>query len=150
MMLNRIGLAFGAGSAGGLATALTLWLFGLLGITTALGVKLVQPLTPPFVYSMIVWGGIFGFLFLIPVMQGSVWLRGFIFGLVPTLVQCLIVFPVKLNAGMLGLGLGALTPIFVLIFNTVWGVVTAALFVGGGGDSAAARTNGFATTRSRA
>jgi hypothetical protein len=137
-MLNRIGVAFAAGSAGGLATALTLWLFGLLGITTAFGVDLVQPLTPPFIYTMVVWGGIFGFLFLLPVMQGSVWLRGFIFGLVPTVVQCLIVFPVKMHAGMLGLSLGALTPVFVLIFNTVWGVVTAYLFVRAGGDELAA------------
>jgi hypothetical protein len=139
-MLNRIGVAFTAGSAGGLATVLTLWLFGLLGITGAFGVALAPPLTPPLIYSMMIWGGIFGFLFLLPLMQGSVWLRGVIFGLVPTAVQCLIVFPVKMNAGMLGLDLGLLTPIFVLIFNTVWGVVTAFLFVSAGGDLTAARS----------
>jgi hypothetical protein len=138
MMLNRIGVAFAAGSAGGLATVLTLWLFGVLGITPAFGVKMVLPLTPPLVYSMVVWGGLFGFLFLLPVMRGSVWLRGLIFGLAPTVVQCLIVFPVKMHAGILGLDLGLLTPVFVLIFNSVWGVVTAYLFVRAAGDPAAA------------
>lgn len=133
-MLNKVGVAFAAGSAGGLATALTVWLFGVPGITTQFGVDLVLPLTPPFIYSMIVWGGIFGFLFLLPVMQGSVVLRGIIFGLAPTVVQCLIVFPVKQEAGLLGLGLGKLTPVFVLLFNTVWGLVTALLFVRAGGD----------------
>jgi hypothetical protein len=132
-MLNRIGVAFAAGSAGGLATVLTLWLFGLLGITAAFNVALAPPLTP-LVYSMMIWGGIFGFLFLLPVMSGSVWLRGIIFGLAPSAVQCLIVFPVKMDAGILGLGLGRLTPVFVLIFNTVWGLVTAFLFVRAGGD----------------
>lgn len=141
-MLNRVGVAFAAGSAGGLATVLTLWLFGALGITAAFGVAadLAPPLTPPLIYPMMVWGGIFGFLFLLPFMRGSVWLRGLIFGLAPTLVQCLIVFPVKLDAGVMGFGLGQLTPVLVLIFNTVWGVVTAYLFVHAGGDSATARS----------
>lgn len=138
-MLNRVGVAFAAGSAGGLATVITLWLFGVLGISAALAVALAPPLTPPLIYSMMVWGGIFGFLFLLPLMPGSVWLRGFIFGLAPTMVQCLIVFPVKMDAGIMGFGLGQLTPLLVLLFNTVWGVVTAYLFVHADGDSAAAR-----------
>jgi hypothetical protein len=138
-MLNRVGVAFAAGSAGGLATVITLWLFGVLGITAALAVALAPPLTPPLIYSMMVWGGIFGFLFLLPLMPGSIWLRGFIFGLAPTVVQCLIVFPVKMDAGIMGFGLGQLTPLLVLLFNTVWGVVTAYLFVHADGDAAAAR-----------
>lgn len=134
-MLNRIGMAFAAGSGGGLATVLTLWLFGALGITGAFGVALAPALTPPFIYNMMVWGGIFGFLFLLPVLTGSIVLRGLIFGLAPSIVQCLIVFPVKMDAGMLGLKLGALTWLFVLIFNSVWGIVTAWLFVNGRGDA---------------
>lgn len=135
--LNRTAVAFAAGSAGGLATALTLWLFGLLGITGALGVTLAPALAPAFVYHMMVWGGIFGFLFLLPFMPGSVVLRGVIYGLAPSAVQCLIVFPAD-GAGILGLNLGVLTPILVLIFNTVWGIVTAYLFVRAGGDGTAA------------
>lgn len=133
MNLNRISVAFAAGSAGGLATVLTIWLAVLLGITANFGVKLPSPLLAD-VYRMIVWGGIFGFLFLLPVMRGSVWLRGVVFGLAPSVVQCFIVFPYALGAGMLGMKLGALTPVFVLIFNTVWGLVTAFLFVRAGGD----------------
>ena len=36
-----------------------------------------------------------------------------------------IVFPVKTPMGVAGLGLGALTPAFVLFFNAIWGVVAA-------------------------
>jgi hypothetical protein len=42
--------------------------------------------------------------------------------------------PIKMHTGMRGLGLGAHTPAFVLVFNTVWGVVTAHLFVRAGDD----------------
>ncbi|MGH8503743.1 MAG: hypothetical protein ACREVE_15020 [Gammaproteobacteria bacterium] len=136
-MLNPVAVAFAAGSAGGLATVFTLWLFVLLGITAGFGVELQSPMRAD-LYRMVVWGGIFGFLFLLPVMRGSVWQRGLIFGLAPSAVQCLIVFPYALGAGMLGMGLGELTPVFVLIFNTVWGLVTAYLFVNAGGDTAAA------------
>ena len=135
--VKSTGIAFAAGSSGGLATILTLWLFGVLGIASALSGKMMRPLTPPLIYAMVVWSGLFGILILLPVMRISVWLRGLIFGLVPTVVLSLIMLPIKMHTGMRGLGLGALTPVFVLIFNSVWGVVTAYLFVRAGDDPAA-------------
>lgn len=134
--LNRIAVGFSAGSAGGLATLITAWLFGALGITAALNVALKLPLDPPHIYHFMVWGGIFGFMFLLPLWRGSIVWRGLIFGLAPSVVQCLVVFPVKHDAGMLGMKLGALTWLFVLIFNSVWGIVTAWVFNKAGGDRA--------------
>lgn len=107
------------------ANSLAVWLFGALGITTALGVSIAPALTPAWLYPRLVWGGIWGILFLSPVPRGSWWLRGLVFSLGPSIVQLLVVFPVKTDAGALGLGLGALTPIFVLLFNAVWGLVAA-------------------------
>lgn len=133
--LNRIAVAFAAGNVGGFATLVTAWLCGLLGITAALGVQLKLPLDPPHIYHFMVWGGIFGFMFLLPILRGSIVLRGIIFGLAPSAVQCLVVFPVKHDAGLLGLKLGALTWLFVLIFNTVWGIVTAAVFRAARGET---------------
>lgn len=123
--MRRIMLIFSAGAAGGLANSLAVWLFGVLGITTALGVSIAPALTPAWLYPRLVWGGIWGILFLSPVPRGSWWLRGLVFSLGPSIVQLLVVFPVKTDAGALGLGLGALTPIFVLLFNAVWGLVAA-------------------------
>jgi len=40
-------------------------------------------------------------------------------------VQLLIIFPIKANQGVMGLGLGVLTPAFVLFFDAVWGISTA-------------------------
>jgi hypothetical protein len=37
-----------------------------------------------------------------------------------------IVFPIKAGKGVMGLELGLLTPVFVLIFNAVWGLTAAA------------------------
>jgi hypothetical protein len=41
------------------------------------------------------------------------------------LVQLFIIFPKVADKGFLGIELGALTPVFVLIFNAIWGLVTA-------------------------
>jgi hypothetical protein len=40
-------------------------------------------------------------------------------------VQLLVVFPLQAQKGFFGLQLGYLTPVLVLFFNAVWGVVTA-------------------------
>lgn len=118
-------LVFAAGALGGLANSVAVWLFGVLHVTTALGVAVAPAASPEWLYPRLVWGGLWGFLFLSPTPAGPWWLRGLVFSLGPSLVQLLIVFPIKTDAGLLGLGLGALTPVFVLIFNAVWGLVAA-------------------------
>ena len=60
-------------------------------------------------------------LFLLPMMSTSIWSRGFIFSLGPTLVQLFMVFPMKAHKGTMGLELGLLTPLFVVVFNAIWG-----------------------------
>ncbi len=126
-LLSRAMLAFAAGCGGALVNSLAAWLFGLLGITAALGVAIAPALTPEWLYPRLVWGGLWGFLFLLPLLRGRPWPAGLLFGLGPALVQLLVVFPVKTEAGILGLGLGALTPLFVLLLAAIWGLATAAL-----------------------
>jgi hypothetical protein len=120
--------AFAAGCFGGLLNSLAVWIFGAAGITAALGVAIAPELTPPWLYPRIVWGGLWGFLFLLPVPKASWAVRGLVFSLGPSLVMLLIVFPVKTAAGIWGLGLGALTPVLVLLFNAVWGLSAAWLY----------------------
>lgn len=125
--LSKMSSVFAAGCAGGLANSITLWLFGLLGITTALGVQLAPKLTPAWLYPRIVWGGIWGALFLLPFFKDSYMKRGFIYSLGPTLIQLFVVFPIKAQKGVMGLELGALTPAFVVFLNAVWGIKAAYL-----------------------
>jgi hypothetical protein len=110
------------------ANSLVVWLFGDLGINAALGVKIAPKLTPAWLYPRIVWGGLWGFLFLLPILRRSLLRRGLLYSLGPTLVMFFVVFPMKANKGMFGLALGNMTPVLVLIFNAVWGV-TAALWL---------------------
>jgi hypothetical protein len=122
LSLKNLSLVFVAGRVGGLLNCLAVWLFGWLGITQALGVQIAPPFTTVLLYSKLVWGGIWGLLFLIPLGQVSFPVRGLLFGLGPSLVQLFVVFPLQAHKGILGLQLGALTPLFVLFYNAVWGL----------------------------
>jgi len=124
-LAKKITLVFGAGCLGGLANSLAVWIFGLYGITSAFGVKIAPQLSAAWLYPRIVWGGIWGVLFLLPLMKRNIWTRGLIFSLGPTLVQLFVIFPLKANKGMMGLDLGALTPVAVVVFNAIWGVTAA-------------------------
>ncbi|MFY7806288.1 MAG: hypothetical protein ACOVQ7_22980, partial [Limnoraphis robusta] len=63
---KKLTVFFAAGCLGGLVNSLGVWLFGLLGITTTLGVSIAPQFTPPWLYPRIVWGGLWGFLFFLP------------------------------------------------------------------------------------
>lgn len=120
-------LVFSAGCAGGLANSVVVWLFGLWGITESLGVSIAPTLTAAWLYPRIVWGGIWGFLFLLPFLRHKTVSRGLLFSLGPTIVQLCIVFPIKAKKGFMGMDLGTLTPLFVIFYNFVWGVKASVL-----------------------
>jgi hypothetical protein len=122
---KNISMVFAAGCLGGLVNSLAVWAFGDLGINAALGVRIAPALTPQWLYPRIIWGGIWGLLFLLPLMRSRILSRGIIFSLGPTLVQLLVVFPLKAGKGYMGLDLGTLTPLLVFIFNAIWGIATA-------------------------
>ena len=124
-LAKKLSLAFAAGCLGGLMNSLAVWIFGVIGITSALGVKISPPLSAPWLYPRLVWGGIWGLLFLLPLMQKRFLYRGLIFSLGPTMIQLFIVFPMKANKGVMGFDLGLLTPLLVFVFNAIWGLTAA-------------------------
>ena len=123
--MKKLLVFFAAGCLGALANSIAVWLFGYFGITSLFGVSIAPSLTPGWLYPRIVWGGIWGLLFILPMLQSKLLLKGAVLSLFPTAVQLLVVFPLKAHKGMAGLDLGLFTPLFVLFFNWVWGVVTA-------------------------
>lgn len=127
---SRMSVVFSAGALGGLINSLVVWYFGSHGIPAALGVKLAPALTTEWLYPRIVWGGIWGILFLLPLLRGSVFFRGFLFSLGPTAVQLFYIFPMVAGKGVWGMQLGLMTPLLVVFYNVVWGI-TAALWVKG-------------------
>lgn len=123
--MNKLAIAFSAGAFGGLANSIAVWIFGYLGISAMLGVAIAPNLTAAWLYPRLVWGGIWGFLFLLPFLKRSLFLKGALLSLAPTVVQLLLIFPYQTNKGNLGLDLGLLTPLLVVFFNLVWGLAAA-------------------------
>jgi hypothetical protein len=122
--MKRVLFFFGAGCLGGVANSLVLWLCGVYGVTALFGVSISPALTANWLYPRIVWGGIWGVIFLLPFFNSRPFSKGTLLSLFPTIVQLFIVFPYQAKKGVAGIALGALTPVFVFIFNWVWGVVT--------------------------
>ena len=123
--MKKLLIFFAAGCLGALANSIAVWLFGDLGITSSLGVSIAPSLSADWLYPRIVWGGIWGLLFILPTLQSKLFLKGTVLSLFPTAVQLFVVFPLKAKKGMAGLELGLYTPLFVLFFNWIWGFVTA-------------------------
>jgi hypothetical protein len=121
LTMRNLSLVFVAGCWGALWNSLAVWLFGVLGIAPALGVHIAPALTPAFLYPRLVWGGLWGLLFLLPMGRRSFPVRGLLFSLAPTLVQLCLVFPLMAHKGVMGLQLGVLTPLLVVFYNAVWG-----------------------------
>ncbi len=123
--LRRVSACFAGGAFGGLVNSIAIWLAGQYGWAAAMGVAIAPDWTPAWLYPRLVWGGIWGLLFVPAIMTSSLFWRGLIYSLAPTLVQLLIIFPTKLNKGMWGLDLGQFTPLYVLLANALWGWATA-------------------------
>ncbi|WP_444928164.1 hypothetical protein [Microbulbifer sp. TRSA002] len=123
--MKNLLIFFAAGSLGALANSIAVWLFGQLGINAAFGVSIAPPLSPEWLYPRIVWGGLWGLLFILPFWSSKLLLKGALLSFFPSAFQLFVVFPVMAGKGVAGFELGVLTPVLVLFFNWIWGVVTA-------------------------
>lgn len=115
-----------AGGLGGLANSLALWLFGVLGITPALGFMMQPELTLPWLLPRVVQGALWGLLFLLPFWCQKLYRKGVVLSLPLWLVMVLVIFPMQMQAGMFGLALGPGAPVWALFFTMLWGVTAAA------------------------
>lgn len=122
--MKNVLVVFAAGCFGALIQAVVMWLFTRYGITHHLGVAISGSIAPAWLYPRIIWGGLWGFLFLLPILTSSVFARSFVIALIPTGVQLFILYPIYEGKGMAGLSLGLLTPFVVLFFYWVWSLVT--------------------------
>ncbi len=126
--LRELALCFGAGAAGGLAKGLLVLACSYFPVTAVLGRHLANALHPQNLphdnglYARIVWGGLYAFLFLLPVARGSLLLSGLLWGAVISAVQWLVL---PLLHG--GLSFSLMPVLATLILNSCWGLVTALL-----------------------
>jgi hypothetical protein len=124
--MKKMLVCFSAGCLGALANSFVVWQLGELGIARWAGVSIAPALSPGWLYPRIVWGGLWGLLFVLPFLKSRFVLKGTLLSLLPTLVMLFFIFPYKANQGLAGLRLGMWTPAYVLVVNWVWGLVTAA------------------------
>lgn len=125
-MLRKAALYYAAASLGGLAVALTAWVLGSIGVPEALGVALKPALQKATIYRLMVWGGIWGLIFLLPIVLKPLWLKALVFTLAPVLVALLVVVPMR-GGELLLLDKGALAPFYIYLINIPWGLITAYL-----------------------
>ncbi|NIQ96316.1 MAG: hypothetical protein GWO11_04750 [Desulfuromonadales bacterium] len=123
-----LAVCFCAGIIGALANSTIAWLFGEWGVTMLAGVSISPTFTLDWLYPRLIWGGLWAlplFLTLSHSRHRRQWIRkGLWVSLLPTLAQLFYFFPYETPHGTAGLALGALTPVFVLLYNFVWGFVT--------------------------
>ncbi len=119
---GQISLSFAAGAVGAIVNMSAAWLMERMGLFHLLGCDLSASVDRQWIYSRLVWGGIFGLFLVLPVMENSVLKRGLILGLLPAAFQLLVIFPIFLNQRIMGLNHGATTPLFVIALNLLWGV----------------------------
>ncbi|WP_096625974.1 hypothetical protein [Calothrix sp. NIES-3974] len=122
--MRNMSLTFASGCFGGIINSMIVWLSGTVGITQLFGVAIAPHLTSTWLYQRIVWGGLWGLLFLLPIWKKKYFYRGLMGSLFPTLVQLLIIFPLQAKKGIMGVELGRLTPVLVTFFNFIWGIST--------------------------
>lgn len=119
----KISSRFAAGVVGAVANSAALWLLGAAGVPDMLGVSMAPDFSFGWLYPRLVWGGLWGMLFLLPFSKTIG--VGTLLGLAPAAAAMLYFLP-QAGKGYLGLELGTLAPLFVLFYNLLWGLTTAA------------------------
>ncbi len=114
-----------AGLFGGLINSLAVWFFGVLGITPALGFYMTPDLTPNWLMPRVLISGLWGLLFLLPIIKRNLIKKGLVVSIAPAIFMLFFVFPVKMKVGVLGLKLGPTAPVFAILFTMLWGLSAA-------------------------
>jgi len=123
---QRVGLCFAAGVVGGLSVVLFSHALVNLGVAKHLGVTVPLSLKPPELYRPLIWGGFWGIPFGLVVKL--VWDRLYVFGLlyfIAPLIALYLVFAPMHGMGMFGAASGPEMPVYLLIVNVPYGLVTA-------------------------
>lgn len=118
----QLSVTFAAGTVGAVVNMGAAWLFAQMHLFSLLHCNIHIDVTREWIYSRLVWGGLFGLFFVLPIWTGKSVRRGLLFGLLPAAFQLFVVFPLLLHKQLLGLNFGFTTPLFVIVLNLLWGL----------------------------
>lgn len=120
-MSRGLAVSYFGGALGAVACSVALWLVGRAGLTGMIGVSIAPALEWAWLSDRILWGGLWGLGFpLFLRLERRPVRAGLLLSLLPTAAQLLYLFP-RSGRGLLGVSLGALTPLVVLAANALWG-----------------------------
>lgn len=127
MQLRKLSAGFSSGVVGALVFSVLYWLSIHFSLTNQMGIFLTVPGSwrniLAALYPCLVWGGIFGLLFLLPWLPKYWWVRGVLFSLIPTVIMLIYYIPQVMDGGMFGVSLGKYTFAFFVAMNAIWGLV---------------------------
>jgi hypothetical protein len=118
-IFRQLTLGFGAGAFGACILALANLLLTALRVQELIGLPPPPAqLGLPRLYQLIVWGGLWGLLFVVPVLNRLWWLKGIIIGVLATLAIVFYFSP--------GITTPPMRLVYVLVLNSIWGVAAGA------------------------
>ncbi len=121
-----LSVCFCAGLLAAIVSTVFAWLCSHYGLNGLAGVNLTTSLSATSLYPRMIWGGVWGLAFALTVIHLRTrkhWVRkGMVVSLAPTLYQLFVIYPYQTPYGPLGIELGLLIPLFIFIFNLVWGI----------------------------
>lgn len=120
-IIRQISGALTGGAMGALLTSANIWLMGVSGLSSKIGVTMTPAFAVSLVYKRVIWGAIWTLLLLIPLWKNRPVFRGVMFSLVPSAVILLVVLP-SMGKGMLGFGAGSMMPAVVIGLGFIYGV----------------------------
>jgi hypothetical protein len=128
-MVRRLASAYFAGAVAALVTSLLVWVVARADLLALLGVSWESRLTWNWLEPRLLWGS-FWALGLPAVRRRlqSVTRAALVLSLAPALFELFYLLP-ESGHGMLGVGYGALTPVFVLGTNACWGWIVSLVVV---------------------
>jgi hypothetical protein len=118
------------GFMGGVAGAASVVLFSLFlfhsGISRQFGVDSPVNIKPPYIYSPLFWGGLWGIPFgmIMDKLHDRLYIYGFLYFLAPVMGLYLIFSPLH-GTGFFALEKGVLFTLYLLLVNMPYGIVTA-------------------------
>jgi hypothetical protein len=124
---QRLAICFPAGVVGALAVVLFSQVLSQLGLGVKGPIPFPIALKSPGIYQPLFWGGLWGILFglFIKTAWNRLYLVGFLYVLAPLLATFLFFLPMG-GAGFFGLKhAGPMFPLYVLLVNIPFGIVTA-------------------------
>ena len=118
--LRNLGIYFFGGLLGSIGKIATIYLFnsyGIYKIFTSLKISLATYN----IFYLLLTGGLWGYLFFLP-FKNILFLRGFASGILYSLFTLLYYFPTH-GGGFFGINYGSLIWIYIILLNTIWGII---------------------------